>query len=244
MEKQYVYIGRIINHKNEFIDGYYKLGKTKKYTLRETQLTPTNFPLDVLLERIFITDDMVRTEALIHTIFEDYRITKTYDNMKDKRTEWFYVEEEEKLHRRIDKIVKLFPDIIELDLISDIKGDVETSKEEKQELIRTFRKSKTRLSLTYLNEDVSQDTSTETYLLCLKKIAEQKSWDTIMENEIRVTKTVEELKDRNPSAENSQLKLYEGYAVFTGNNNDVKAKVLNKLIKKLNIKDLHVGVKR
>ena len=65
-----------------------------------------------------------------------------------------------------------------------------------------------------------------------------------MEIEIRVTQTLEELRDRNPSADEGQIKPYEGYAVFTGNNNEVKCKVLNKLIKKLNIKDLHIKVNK
>ena len=111
MEKQYVYIGRLINHKNEFIDGYYKLGKTKQYTIRETQLNSTHLPIDVLLERVFQTDDMVRTEGLLQTCFEDYRVIKKYDDKKDKKTEWFYVDDEEKLHSRIDKIVGLFDNI-------------------------------------------------------------------------------------------------------------------------------------
>lgn len=244
MEKQYVYIGRLINHKNEFIDGYYKLGKTKHYTIRETQLNSTHLPIDVLLERVFKTDDMVRTEALFQICFEDYRVIKKYDDKKDKRTEWFFVDDEEKLHSRIDKMVGMFEDIVEVDLINDIQKDIETTKEEKQELIKTFRKSKSRLYLTYNGEDISQETSTDTFLLCIKKIAEQTSWDKVMENEIRVTKTLEELRDRNPSADEGQIKSYEGYAVFTGNNNEVKCKVLNKLIKKLTIKDLHIKVNK
>jgi hypothetical protein len=244
MEKQYVYIGRLINHKNEFIDGYYKLGKTKHYTIRETQLNSTHLPIDVLLERVFKTDDMVRTETLFQTCFEDYRVIKKYDDKRDKRTEWFFVDDEEKLHGRIDKVVSTLSDIVEIDLINDIKGDVETTKEEKQELIKTFRKSKTRLYLTHNGEDISQETSTDTFLLCLKRISEQTSWETVMDNEIRVTKTLEELQDRNPSANCSQLKSYDGHVVFTGNNNEAKCKVLNKLIKKLNIKDLHIGVKK
>lgn len=243
MEKQYVYIGRLINHKNEFIDGYYKLGKTKHYTIRETQLNSTHLPIDVLLERVFETDDMVRTESLLQTCFEDYRVIKKYDDKKDKRTEWFFVDDEEKLHSRIDKIVGLFKDIKEVDLINDIQKDVETTKEEKQELIKTFRKAKSRLGLVYMGEDISQETSTDTFLLCLKKISEQSSWEQILENETRVTKTLVELRDRNPSADSSQLKPYEGYVVFTGNNNEVKVKIIGKLIKKLNIKDLHISVK-
>jgi hypothetical protein len=132
----------------------------------------------------------------------------------------------------------------EVDLIEDIKEDSETTQQEKQELIKTYRKSKSRLSLTYQGDDISMDVSTETYLLCLKKITEQTSWDMLMKNEIRVTKTLEELKDRNPSADSSQLKSYDGHYIFTGNNNDVKCKILNKLIRKLDIKDLQVGIKK
>lgn len=244
MEKQYVYIGRLINHRNEFIDGYYKLGKTKQYTIRETQLNSTHLPIDVLLERVFETDDMVRTESLLQTCFEDYRVIKKYDDKKDKRTEWFFVDDEEKLHTRIDKIVGLFKEIKEVDLINDIQKDIETTKEEKRELITTFRRAKSRLSLVYMGEDISQETSTYTFLLCLKKISEQTSWDKVMENEIRVTRTLEELRDRNPSADEGQIKPYEEHYIFTGNNNDVKCKILTKLIKKLQVKDLHVSVKK
>jgi hypothetical protein len=187
---------------------------------------------------------MARTETLLQTCFEDYRVIKKYKDRKDIKTEWFYVEDEEKLHNRIDKIISLFDKVTEVDLINDIQKDIETTKEEKQELITTFRKAKSRLHLTHNGEDISQETSTDTFLLCLKKIAEQTSWDKVMEIEIRVTKTLEELRDRNPSSDEGQIKSYEGYAVFTGNNNEVKCKVLNKLIKKLNIKDLHIGIKK
>lgn len=243
MEKQYVYIARIITHNNEFLEGYYKLGKTKHYIIRETQLNPTNLPIDVMMERVFLVDDMVKIETLFQLCFEDYRVIKKYDDKKDKRTEWFYVDDEDKLNSRIDKLVSCLPNIKEVDLIDDIKEDVGTTKTEKEELIKTFRKSKSRLHLTYNGEDLTMDTSTDTFLLCLKKIAEQSSWEDIMRNEIRVTSKLEELQDRNPSAATSQLKQYEGYFVFTGNNNSVKQKNLNKLIKKLNIKNLIVYIK-
>ena len=60
MEKQYVYIARIIDHNNEFWEGYYKLGKTKHYTIRETQLNSTNLPIDIMLERVFEVEDMIK----------------------------------------------------------------------------------------------------------------------------------------------------------------------------------------
>lgn len=246
MEKQYVYIARIISHKNEFVLDLFKIGKTgqKDYKIRESQLSPTNFPLDVIFIRLFETDNMVSTETILQTCFEDYKVIKVYDDRKKQLTEWYDVPDDEKLHNRINKIVNCMDNVTEVDLINDIQKDIETTKEEKQELITTFRKAKSRLHLIYNGEDISQETSTDTFLLCLKKIAEQTSWDKVMEIEIRVTKTLEELRDRNPSADEGQIKSYEGYAVFTGNNNEVKCKVLNKLIKKLNIKDLHISVKK
>jgi len=243
MDNQYVYIARLIDHKNDFVEGYYKLGKTKQYTIRETQLNSTHLPLDVILVRVFKTDDMVLTETVFQTCFEDYRVIKKYDDKKDKRTEWFFVDDEEVLFDRIDKLVSVLPNTQEIDLINDIKEDNTTTKQDKEDLIKTFRKSKSRLSLICDGQDLTQDNSTDTFLITLKKISEQSSWDKIMEHEIRVTKTHKELKDRNPSASESQLKQLDGHYVFTGNNNDVKLKNLNKLISKLNIKGLQVSIR-
>ena len=246
MEKQYVYIARIINHKNKFVEDYYKIGKTgqQDYKIRESQLSPTNFPMDVIFIRLFQTNDMISTEAILQTCFEDYKVIKIYDDRKKQLTEWYDVPDDEKLQNRVDKLIRYLSNVEEVDLIENIQKDVETTKEEKQELITTFRRAKSRLHLTQNGEDISQETSTDTFLLCLKKIAEQTSWDKVMEVEIRVTKTLEELRDRNPSSDEGQIKSYEGHAVFTGNNNEVKCKILNKLIKKLNIKDLHIKVNK
>jgi len=244
MQDQYVYIARLIDHKNEFVEGYYKLGKSKQYTIRETQLNSTHLPIDVQMVRVFKTGDMLITETVFQTCFEDYRVIKKYDDKKDKRTEWFYVDDEEVLYNRIDKLVSVLPNIYEVDLINDIKGDLTITKEDREELIKNFRKSKSRLSLVCDGVDISMENSTDTFLLTLKKIAEQTGWDKIMEHEIRVTRTFEELRDRNPSASESQLKHFENHYFFTGNNNEVKAKNLNKIIKKLNIKNIQVSIKK
>jgi hypothetical protein len=244
MEEQYVYVARLENHFNKFMDGYYKLGMTKQYTIRETQLNSTHLPIDVRMARVFKTDDMVVTETILKTCFIDYRVIKKYRDGTQKKTEWFYVDDEEILYGRIDKIIALFANIVEIDLEDDIKKDPTISQEEKEELIKTFRKSKTRLGLVYNGEDMTQDNSTDTFLLTLKLISEQSGWDKIMEHEIRVTKAFEELRDRNPSASDSQLKHYEGHYIFTGNNNEVKLKNLNKIIRRLNIKNVNVSIKK
>jgi hypothetical protein len=243
MEKGYVYIGRHVNHTKEFFDNYYKIGRSKQYKIRETQLTNTNGPYDYYNIRVFETDDMAKVESILHVCFEDYRAIKTYPDRKDIRTEFFWITDEEILHKRVDKLIKLLGNVTELDLTNDIENDISTTKEEKQKLIETFRKAKSSLSLVYKGEDISQETSTETFLLCLRKISEQSSWEQILENETRVTKTLKELRDRYPSADSSQLKPYEDYVVFTGNNNEVKVKIIGKLIKKLHINDLHLSVK-
>ena len=122
MEKEYVYIARIITHLGEFLPYYYKIGKTtKQYKIRETQLSPTHLPFDVLMVRVFEVKDCHKTEIIFQTCFEDYTVTKEYVDRKSITTEWLYmVTDEEKLYNRLDKIVKYSDDITEIDLLKDI----------------------------------------------------------------------------------------------------------------------------
>jgi len=244
MNEQYVYVARLLNHKNEFLEGYYKLGKSKQYSIREKQLNSTNMPFDVLLVRVFGTDNMASTEAILHTCFEDYRIVMVYDDKKKKRTEWFYVDDEEVLYNRIDKLIKNLPNTTEIDLTEDIKQDTDINDIDKAKIINTFRNSKTRLSLIHNGEDISQENSTETYMLVHKLIADVVGWDKVMEKEIRVTKNLKELSERNPSANPAQLKPYENHFIFTGNNNEVKVKNVNKLLKHFNITNIQLSIKK
>jgi hypothetical protein len=245
VKKQYVYVARLINHNNEFLEGYYKLGKTgENYNIRESQLSPTHLPFDSIMVRVFETEDMNKTEGILQTCFDDYRVIKKYDNKKEKKTEWYFVDEDEKLHSRIDKLIKLINNTKEVNIIKEIDSDKDFTYEDKKEIKESFRKSKTRLHLKYMDEDITQETSNQTYLLALTKIATQSSWDRICDLELRVTKTKEEFKEKNPSAQENQLKMVEGYCAFTGYNNEVKEKVLNRLINKLGIKDLSVTVKK
>jgi hypothetical protein len=81
---EYVYVGRIIDHLNRFVDDYHKIGVSTKLMAREKQLSPTHYPHDVQLVRIFKTENMRRTEAILHTCFTDYRVKKTYNKKKKK----------------------------------------------------------------------------------------------------------------------------------------------------------------
>ena len=238
---EYVYVGRIIDHLNRFVDDYHKIGVSTKLMAREKQLSPTHYPHDVQLVRIFKTENMRRTEAILHTCFTDYRVKKTY-NKKKKKTEWFYITEPEILDARIDKLVRNLPGVEEVDIEVAINADKDILKNDKKGMIDNHRKSRTRLQLIYKGENITKNTSTDTYLTTLGLIAEQSGWDKLMNNEVRITTTKTELWERNPSSSESQIKLYKKHWFLTGNNNEVKTKNLNKLIKKLDIKDIEVSI--
>jgi hypothetical protein len=238
---QYVYVAKIVDHMDQYLEYYHKIGVSKKLKMRENQLSPTHFPFDVQLVRAFRTHNMHMTESILHTCFTDYRIKKTY-NKRKKVTEWFYVTDEDIMDNRIDKLVSNLVGVEEVDIVKAINGDVNIEKSEKKELINNFRKSKTRLSLKYNGEDLTDDTSTGTFLTTLGLIVDQCGWEKLIEHEVRITKSKSELRDRNPSSSESQIKSFREHWVFTGNNNVIKAKNLNKLIKKLNIKDVEVSI--
>lgn len=245
MENQFVYVAMFINQKEELIPGYYKIGKSKQWKLRETQLSSTHLPLDAQMIRVFKTNNMKSMETILQVSFEDYRIIKKYKDGKVKRTEWFDITDDEMFHSRIDKLIANLPfEITEIDLTDAINEDKDITVQEKVKLIEEIktRRSKSRLLLTYEGVDMTQGTSTETYLFTLRKIAEQCSWDVIKRNESRVKSTFEELKTLNPASNESQLKLFDEQYVFTGNNNEVKMDVLNNLIKKLKL-DENIEIK-
>ena len=87
----YVYIARIIDHGGKFVNGYHKIGLSKQYKLRETQLNSTHLPFDVMMVRVFETEDMNKLEGILHVCFEDYRVIKEYDDRRNITTEWFDV---------------------------------------------------------------------------------------------------------------------------------------------------------
>ena len=78
----YVYVARIIDHGGKFVNGYHKIGLSKQYKIRETQLNSTHLPFDVLMVRVFETTNMKQLEGMLHICFEDYRVVKEYDYRK------------------------------------------------------------------------------------------------------------------------------------------------------------------
>ena len=106
----YVYIARIIDHGGKFVNGYHKIGLSKQYKVRETQLNSTHLPFDVLMVRVFETTNMKQLESMLHICFEDYRVVKEYDYRKNITTEWFDVNDIDTFNDRIDKFTELMSD--------------------------------------------------------------------------------------------------------------------------------------
>lgn len=127
----HVYIARIIDHGGKFVNGYHKIGLSRQYKVRETQLNSTHLPFDVLMVRVFKTEDMKRLEGLLHLCFEDYRVVKEYDYRKNITTEWFDVSDIDVFNERLDKFVDLM-NISEVDITHTIDNDISLTQEEKE----------------------------------------------------------------------------------------------------------------
>lgn len=127
----YVYIARIIDHGGKFVNGYHKIGLSKQYKVRETQLNSTHLPFDVLMVRVFESEDMKQLEALLHICFEDYRVVKEYDYRKNITTEWFDITDIDIFNDRVDKFVDVLG-INEIDMNESIDRDNTLTDEEKE----------------------------------------------------------------------------------------------------------------
>ena len=127
----YVYIARIIDHGGKFVNGYHKIGLSKQYKVRETQLNSTHLPFDVMMVRVFETEDMNKLEGILHVCFEDYRVIKEYDDRRNITTEWFDVSDIDTFHSRLDKMVS-YLSVKELDLGLSIDNDETLTDEEKE----------------------------------------------------------------------------------------------------------------
>ena len=170
MNKGYVYIARLIDHSGKFVNGYHKIGLSKQYKVRETQLNSTHLPFDVLMIRVLETEDMNRIESLLHLCFEDYRVVKEYDYRKNITTEWFDVSDIEMFNERIDKFIDLMG-LSEIDMSDSIDKDSTLTEEEKTEAkVKIGRAKSTNLKVTIGNVVYFNDTAKETYVNVMEKL--------------------------------------------------------------------------
>jgi hypothetical protein len=151
----FVYIARIIDHGGKFVNGYHKIGLSKQYKIRETQLNSTHLPFDVLMVRVFETPNMKQLEGLLHLCFEDYRVVKEYDYRKNITTEWFDVSDIDVFNDRVDNFIELMSiyGCKELDIEKSIDGDTTMTVEEKQKTKENIIRQKNR-NLRIILEDV------------------------------------------------------------------------------------------
>lgn len=241
MDKGYVYIARLIDYSGNFLGNFHKIGKSVQYKVRETQLNSTHLPVDILFVRVFETENQSMLEQILHTCFEDYRIQKQYVDRRNITTEWFDVDDTDILNSRIDKVIKFIPNTSEINVISKISSDKETSVDEKQDLVSALKRAKTKLTLKYDGQDLTQEVASDTFALGLSKIADVIGWEQLDQDIDIIATDNNILKDLFPNSfRESGVRDVKGYKIWTGISNTEKSKILNRHIMKNNIANMEV----
>jgi hypothetical protein len=243
MDKGFVYIARLIDYSGNFLGSFHKIGKSIQYKVRETQLNSTHLPVDILFVRVFETENQSMLEQILHTCFEDYRIQKQYTDRRNITTEWFDVDDTDILNSRIDKVIKFIPNTVEINVISKISSDNDTSLQEKQEFVQALKRAKTKFTLKYQGEDLTQEVASDTFALGLSKIADVIGWDKLDEEIDLIAKDNNILKELFPNSfRESGVREINGYKIWTGISNAEKTKILNRNIMKNNIPNMEVSL--
>lgn len=243
MDKGYVYIARLIDYGGNFLGNFHKIGKSIQYKIRETQLNSTHLPVDILFVRVFETENQSMLEQILHTCFEDYRIQKQYTDRRNITTEWFDVDDVDILNNRIDKVIKFIPNTTEINIISKISSDQATSTDEKEELVSTLRRAKSKLIFKLNGEDVSSETARETYLHALTKIADTIGWERLDQDEDTITKNVDEFREKFvKSFRDSAYRQIGEYKIWVSLSNMEIRRILNRIIMKNNIPNMEVSI--
>jgi hypothetical protein len=243
MDKGFVYIARLIDYGGNFLGNFHKIGKSVQYKVRETQLNSTHLPVDIIFIRVFETENQSMLEQILHTCFEDYRIQKQYTDRRNITTEWFDVDDADVLNNRIDKVIKYIPNTSEVNIISKISSDSGTTTNEKEELVSTLRRVKSKLIFKLNGEDVSAETSRETYLYALTKIAENVGWEKLDLDEDSITKNVDDFREKylKSFTERSYREIGD-YKVWVNLSNMEIKRILNRHIMRNNIPNMEISI--
>jgi hypothetical protein len=243
MEKGFVYIGRLVDPKGNFVTNYYKLGKSTDFKVRETSLNSTHMPLDVQFIRVFETNYMSNLEKVLHACFDEYRVIKEYGWRRNITTEWFDVSEEELLVNKIDVVVKNFPQTSEVDLINKIESDTGTTVNQKVTVINNIKegKRKWKLLLTINGEDVSEDFASETMVNAFSYICNKVGFEIVDKDEMYLSNNKMEMIEQYKgwsSFSTGILKEFDGYFLMTGLSNKRKCEIINGMIKRYNLREM------
>lgn len=245
MEEGFVYIGRLIDHKGDYVTNYHKLGKSFDFKVRETNLNSTHMPLDVQFIRVFRTKHMSSLEKILHTCFDGYRVIKEYGWRRNITTEWFDVNDEESFENKVDIVTKYFPDTDEVDLVQQLKSDTTTSYHQKTTLMNNLTESKKKWKLIVkLNDlDISEKVAAETFLNAFAYIGGKVGYDKLVEDEIYFSDNLDKLASKYTEGVASTIKELDGYYVLTNLSNTRKADIINGMITRYGIKEMTCEVK-
>lgn len=233
----YVYIARIIDHGGNFVNGYHKIGLSKQYKIRETQLNSTHLPFDVLMIRVFETEDMSKLEGILHVCFDDYRVIKEYDDRRNITTEWFNVGDIDSFNERVDKMVG-YLDIKEIDLGFSVDNDMTLTEEEKSVVKKTIGRAKsTNLKVTIGDKVYMNNTAKETYVEVMNRLVEGKD-----NGELEDTFNAFFRKDKNSFAESladyNKVLMENGLYMSTWGSNVTKIKRIEMVAKEFDVHDI------
>lgn len=240
MEKGYVYIGRLVDHASNFVTDYRKLGKSIDFKTREISLNSTHLPLDVLFVRVFETDHMSSLEKVLHACFAEYRVVKEYDWRRKVSTEWFDVDEDELFDRKVNEVIKYFPNTSEVDLICKIKSDTGTTINQKVEMINVVKKDKasSTIKLLYNKEDLTQDNGKLTMAKAYEIVGNLVGWDTLDQDEEYLSLDPQEFYDKYKNLRSYMIIKVGDFYLYTNLDNKTKFKSINRLAERYGISEL------
>jgi hypothetical protein len=241
----YVYIARIIDHGGKFVNGYHKIGLSKQYKVRETQLNSTHLPFDVLMVRVFETENMKKLEGLLHLCFEDYRVVKEYDYRKNITTEWFDVSDIDVFNDRLDKFIELL-DVNELDMGTSIDSDSTMTNEEKEEtkeIVGRAKANKIRLTIgtEVYQDDTQKNLMYKAYSYLVNKVGHEKiaKMDRFVSLDINnFRKTLDSHQPETPVTESNIIFDLGGSYLWTATGAQAKKKHIDKICNKFGIEEL------
>tara|TARA_R110000782_G_scaffold40393_2_gene93384 strand:- start:979 stop:1704 length:726 start_codon:yes stop_codon:yes gene_type:complete len=235
--KGYVYIARIIDHGGKFVNGYHKIGLSKQYKVRETQLNSTHLPFDVMMVRVFETEDMGKLEGILHVCFEDYRVIKEYDDRRNITTEWFDVSDIDTFHTRLDKMVS-YLSVEELDLGISVDNDDTLTDEEKVDVKKKIGRAKsTNLKVMIGDKIFFNKTAKETYVSVINELIGCHSKEQMLESFSSFFKeTPDEFRDS--LGEFNKVKMVNGLFMSTWGSNITKVKRIKSICDKFKFNDV------
>jgi len=233
----YVYIARIIDHGGKFVNGYHKIGLSKHYKVRETQLNSTHLPFDVLMIRVFQAEDMGKLEGILHVCFDDYRVIKEYEDRRNITTEWFDVSDIDVFNERIDKMVN-YLNIDELDLGHTIDNDSTLTEVEKAKTKESIGRAKsTKLKITFRERVFLGDTSKESYVNFINEVTKNINSDEVLETFSSFFK-VSKGEFRDSLSESNKVIMDNGLIMSTWGSNITKVKRAKSICKKFGIEEV------